>query len=191
MEDLSSSWPDARGERMELVGSARTGCAVVVEGPTRMVAPALACSRGSGSVAPRVRRSLEIVGLMRGWTTIVSPSTEVASVAVASLPDEGASLTGRDSEAELAGDGLVTGPSKMISASSSFTIDAFLAFFVRLSLGDGVGSSASLFRFRGDWLGSTEGDFPAGDSSAFLNLENDRGVLFATLGLMLTSGVSD
>ena len=66
MEDSSSSWSDARDERMELASSARRGWAVVVEGLTRIVAPALACSRGSGSLAPRVRRSLEITGLMRG-----------------------------------------------------------------------------------------------------------------------------
>jgi hypothetical protein len=40
-------------------------------------------------------------------------------------------------------------------------------------------------------LGSTEGDLPTGDSSAFLNLDSDRGVLLYIFGLMLTSGVSD
>ena len=122
---------------------------------------------------------------------MVSSSTEVASVPVASLLDDGASLVRRDSDEELAGDGLVTGASKTTSVSSSFTIGACLAFFVTLSPGDEVRSSVSLLRFVGDGLGSTEGDFPAGDSSAFLNLESDRGVLFATLGLMITSGVTD
>lgn len=176
---------------MELVSSARTGWVVVVDGLTRMVAPALACSSESGIFPPLVRRSLEMTGLISGWTIMVSSSTEVASVPVASLLDDGAGLACGEAVDELAGERLAPGASKTTSPSSSFTMDAFLAFFATLSPGDGVRRSSSLLRFVGVRVGSTEGDFPSGDSSAFLNRERDRGVLFTTLGLIMTSGVSD
>lgn len=191
MEDSSSSSSDGSSERMEQLSSCRTGCAIEVDWPTRIVAPALACSRGLGILAPRLRRSLEMRGLMRGWTMMVSSSTDVASVAVASLLEEGVGLSCSDSDLEVVGDGLSIGASvvgRATSISSCFTMGAFLAFF---GAGEGLRSSNSCFRFKGVRLGSTDGDFPSDDPSAFLYLENDRGVLLDTFGLMLTSGVSD
>lgn len=56
---------------------------------------------------------------------------------------------------------------------------------------DGDGDKPSVrLRFKGDTLGSTEGDFPRGDSR-FLNRDSDLGVAFDTNGRMLISGVMD
>jgi hypothetical protein len=49
-----------------------------------------------------------------------------------------------------------------IDPSSTFTGGSILAFF-ELCDSAGVDGSDSLFRLRGVWLGSAEGDFPSGD----------------------------
>ncbi len=104
MEDSFSSRSDWSSERMEVLSSCRTGCAMDVDLPIRIVAPALACSREFEILLFRVwrtwERNLEMTALRIGWTTIVSSSTDVASV-VASLLEDGAGLSSSDWDLEL------------------------------------------------------------------------------------------
>jgi hypothetical protein len=131
--------------------------------------------------------SLEIVGLKifvdgccGGSTMMVSSSTDVASVPVwPSVPEgDDTPVPFGDSYAEL-------GESSMLAKVEIFKRDSSvlkkgcgLAFLDDLD-GDGDSNSSSRLRFRGVRLGSTDDDFRRGDS-AFLNLDNDLGVLFGT-----------
>lgn len=113
-----------------------------------------------------------------------SPSTEVASVDVASTAENG--LPVRDLEGEVSG----LGTDSILSfGSSSFIVISSLDFF-RFRLGvPGVGGSSSLFRFRREGVGSSiEGDLPRGEFRC-LNLESVLGVLLVIWGRMLISGV--
>jgi hypothetical protein len=129
-------------------------------------------------VAPLVLFSLETTGLMSGCTTMVSSSTEVASVPVAPSREEDEGLACLDWAEELAGEGCALTEANVAGVSSTFKMVVLVLGFFVTSSGEGVGTLDSRFRFWGDCRGSTEGDFP-GDS-AFLNLDSDLGVLLGT-----------
>lgn len=70
-----------KSDRIDVASSWTAGCCALVESPTRIGSPARACSNGAGGLVPLDLLNLE-AGLIGGdWTTIVSSSTDVASVA--------------------------------------------------------------------------------------------------------------